>query len=115
MRKGDMEWVDRHSQPLRDSISRLEALLPKLDRRLEMLDKRTKDMKRDHKANTLAIDQACNSARSLLQQANRAAKATKIIEEEVEVAELVPAPNDVRTPDARIASARAANTGRTIL
>ncbi len=115
MRKGDMEWVDRHSQPLRDAVSRLEELLPKLDRKLDALERRTKDMKRDHKANVLAVDQACNSARSLLQQANRRMKEAKIIPDDEVVAEPEPEVNTPRTADQIIADARRANPGRTVL
>ncbi len=115
MRKGDMEWVEMHLQPLRDTGQTLLEAVNKVARRLEVLEGRVKDMKRDHKANVLAVDQACNSARSLLQQANRAARAVKIIDEEEVVAEPEPGVNILRTPDVVIAEARASRPGRKIL
>ncbi len=115
MRKGDMEWVELHLQPLRDSILTLNEAQNKAMRHIDLLEKRTKDMKRDHKANVLAVDQACNSARSLLQQANRAARAVKIIDEDEVVADPGPLVNDVLSSDQVIAAARAANPGRTVL
>ena len=115
MRKGDMEWVEMHLAPIRDSVQTLNEALNKAVRHIDLLEKRTKDMKRDHKANVLAVDQACNSARSLLQQANRAARAVKIIDEQEEVAVPEPPVNTVRTPDEVTRAARAAHDGRTIL
>ncbi len=115
MRKGDMEWVELHLQPLRDTILTLNEGLNKAMRHIDLLEKRTKDMKRDHKANVLAVDQACNSARSLLQQANRAARAVKIIDEDEVVAELDPAVNTPRTADQIIADARAKYPERKVL
>ncbi len=115
MRKGDMEWVEMHLQPLRDTIQTLHESYNKAMRHIDLLEKRTKDMKRDHKANVLAVDQACNSARSLLQQANRAARAVKILDDDETVAEVVPEVNVVRTADQIIYDARAKNPDRTVL
>ncbi len=115
MRKGDMEWVELHLQPLRDTILTLNEALNKAVRHIDLLEKRTKDMKRDHKANVLAVDQACNSARSLLQQANRAARAVKIIDDDEPVADSIPEVNTPRTADQIIADARAKNPERTVL
>ncbi len=115
MRKGDMEWVEMHLEPLTNRITSLVESHNKLARHVEVLEKRTKDMKRDHKANVLAVDQACNSARSLLQQANRRMKEAKIIPDDEEVAEPEPAVNTPRTADQVIADARARNAGRTVL
>ncbi len=115
MRKGDMEWVELHLQPLRDTILTLNGALNKAVRHIDSLEKRTKDMKRDHKANVLAVDQACNSARSLLQQANRAAKAVKIIDDDEPVAEPIPEVNTSRTADQILADARARHPERTVL
>ncbi len=115
MRKGDMEWVEMHLQPLRDTIQTLHESYNKAMRHIDLLEKRTKDMKRDHKANVLAVDQACNSARSLLQQANRAARAVKIIDDDEVVAEPGEVLNVVRTAEQIIADARAASPGRSVL
>ncbi len=115
MRKGDMEWVELHLQPLRDTILTLNEGLNKAVRHIDLLEKRTKDMKRDHKANVLAVDQACNSARSLLQQANRAARAVKIIDEDEPVADSGPLVNTAPTADDSIRAARARHPERTVL
>jgi len=115
MRKGDMEWVEMHLTPLRARLDAAEEQINIVRRRHEVLETRTKDMKRDHKANVLAVDQACNSARSLLQQANRAARAVKIIEDDEVVAEPGEVVNVIRTTDDLIRSARQANPERTVL
>ncbi len=115
MRKGDMEWVEMHLAPIRDSVQTLLEAHNKSARHIDLLEKKTKDMKRDHKANVLAVDQACNSARSLLQQANRAARAVKIIDDDEPVADSGPLVNTPRTADQIIADARRANPERTVL
>ncbi len=115
MRKGDMEWVEMHLAPIRDSVQTLNEALNKAVRHIDLLEKRTKDMKRDHKANVLAVDQACNSARSLLQQANRAARAVKIIEDEEVVAEPEHGVHVIETADEQVRNLRKANPGRRIM
>ncbi len=82
MRTNDMEWVELQIKPLRERLSTAETALNQSTRRLKTILARLKDMKRDHKSNVLAVDQACNAARSLLQQANRKARDVGIILED---------------------------------
>ncbi len=85
MRKSDMEWVEMHLQPLRVALDRLEQEYNRLNQEGKVLASKVKDVKRDHKASALAVDQACNSARSLLQQANRRMREAKIIDDDEEL------------------------------
>lgn len=104
-----------HLAPIRDSVQTLLEAHHKAVRHIDILEKRTKDMKRDHKANVLAVDQACNSARSLLQQANRAARAMKLVDEDEVVVDSEPTLNTPRTADQIISDARAKHPERTVL
>ncbi len=82
MRKSDMEWVEMLLEPLRTAKDRLDVLANEASRKLADLQGQVRDLERDRDANSLAVEQACNSARSLLQQANRKLRAAKLIDEE---------------------------------
>ncbi len=96
MRQGDMEWVEMQLKPLRHEVLATQESVNKSTRLQETILTKLKDMKRDHKANILAVDQACNAARSLLQQANRRAREAKIIVDE-EPLDIAPAETNIES------------------
>lgn len=115
MRKADMEWVELHLKGLAQRIDSVEAAISAWGKDLERTQSRIKDMKRDHKSNVLAVDQACNSARSLLQQANRAARAAKLIQDEEPFADTGTLEKIAATEDDRMRLIREAHPGKNVL
>jgi len=92
MRKGDLEVVEIHLEPLRAAKDRHEADIGELKRHVaEMLD-RVKDLERDKEAHSTSIAQGLASVRSMLTRANRAARAVEEVEEEEEELPVDPAP-----------------------
>lgn len=115
MRKGDLEMLEVRLEPLQTARDRLEADLGEQRRGLREVRDQVKDLQRNEQTHATEIAQGLASIRSLLQRANRAAREQGIIEDELPVAEEVPEVNTELTSDQRIAAARTANPGRTVL
>jgi len=106
MRKSDLELLEVRLEPLQAARDRLTTDLGECRRSIVDLSGRVKDLERDGEAHKTDIAQGLASIRSLLQRANRAARAAEIIKDD-EVAEPVPAVNVAPTRDDVIRAARA--------
>ena len=105
MRQRDIEVFEVHLEPLRIAKDRHESTLRDLIKTCEGLANRVKDLERDGEAHSTSIAQGLASVRSLLQRANRAARAVEE-EEEAVVAEPVPPVNIRQHRDDVIRAAR---------
>jgi len=71
MRKGDIELLEARIEPHGISIDRHNEAINELKRNVRELIGRVDTLERDRTSFALTMDQAANSVRSLLQQANR--------------------------------------------
>ncbi len=71
MRKGDMELLELRLEPLQIARDRHDQDINELKRHVKDLADRLDSVERDRASFALTMDQAANSVRSLLQQANR--------------------------------------------
>ncbi len=114
MRKSDLELLEVRLEPLQAARDRLTTDLGETRRAMSDLLQRVKDIERDGEAHKTDIAQGLASIRSLLQRANRAARAADIIEDD-EVAIPEPPVNVQPTRDDIIRQARQRADGRHIL
>jgi len=115
VRQRDLELLEMRIEPHGIAIDRLTADIGGLLRTVTELRDQIKDLERNEEIHKTEIAQGLASIRSLLQRANRAAREQGIIEDDEPIAEDAPVVHAVATTDQRIASARAANPGRTVL
>ena len=71
MRKSDIEYIEMLLSPLRATLDRHDGAINSLDRQGTDFLSRLSELERDRDANSLAVEQAVTSVRSLLQRANR--------------------------------------------
>ncbi len=76
MRKMDTEWVEMRLAPLFATQDRHNEQINAADRAVTDLESKVRDLERDRDAHALTVEQAANSVRSLLQQANRKLRQT---------------------------------------
>lgn len=111
MRDRDMEWVELGLKPLKTALERLDLQINATSKKVNSLSSKFKTMKGDIRSNTLAVDQACNSARSLLQQANRKIKEANKYEDDEEIlTEPTPESTSTESP-----APRRTETGRGVI
>jgi len=118
MRKGDLELVEMHLEPLRSAKDRHDVEINSLERFCKELADRVKDLERDKEAHATSIAQGLASVRSMLQRSNRAARALEEEEEEGEELPVDPAPQPMNIRTARddvIRRARAKMHGGNLL
>ena len=84
LRKADTEFVEMLLSPLRITSERHQSEIGDLTKALAGVQGKVSDLERDRDAHSLTVEQAANSARSLLQQANRKLRTAKIIEDDEE-------------------------------
>ncbi len=111
MRTADKEYLEMLLEPLRTAKDRHESEIHSINRAMEDVRTKVKDLKRDAGAHSTAIEQGLASIRSLLQRANRAARAQGIIEDDEPDLTSVP-------PDSTVVSSpapRRTATGRGII
>ena len=94
MRKGDLELLEVRLEPLQTARDRHDQDINEVKRQVKDLCERLDSVERDRTSFALTMDQAANSVRSLLQQANKRLRDARIIEPEEEVlTEAVPEGN----------------------
>ncbi len=84
VRKSDIEYVEMLLAPLRATADRHESSLNGVERATKEWGDRLGELERDRDANSLSVEQAITSVRSLLQRAHRKMRESGDLEPEPE-------------------------------
>lgn len=101
MRKADIEMLEVRLEPLQIARDRHESTINDLVRQLKDLANRMDAVERDRTSFALTMDQAANSVRSLLTQANRKLRdARMLVDTDEPLTEIPPETNTVASAPA---------------